>query len=342
MRNTISVMVMMILFFSCKEKEARTSNEDKNLSFREKLEKVSDSVKVKGIVVKNLFKYQILAHKSNDFDSVMIVEKVYYPHKELWDNCYGMIFGDENASKFNTAKGMIAWNKTLYPENEDFFDQRTKELLQIDLNTVLKSNLKKFGEFVPYTPKARISILFTPMLGIGLGGCNKDQFCFELNNTDFDVTYTIEKGIPHELNHLVYEPIRENDPKKNTALRQAIDEGFACYFTWLFFNKEIPKYEAVENMTQEDWNWYVKNEKRIYQTVKPYFDDESGDNPLLQHDKYKLFKEAPKTLYYWLGFKIIESYIREYGEDSWKDIYTMNVQEVLKKSKYEEYVNKLN
>ena len=78
------------------------------------------------------------------------------------------------------------------------------------------------------------------------------------------------------MNHLVYEPLRNKDPDKNTALRQTIDEGFACYFTWIFFDKKIPKHEAVENMTESEWNWYLKNEKEIFNKLQPFFEDETS------------------------------------------------------------------
>ncbi len=151
----------------------------------------------------------------------------------------------------------------------------------------------------------------------------------------------MEKGLPHELSHLAYEPFREGDPDKNTALRQTIDEGFACYFTWLFFNKEIPQYEAVENMTEANWQWYLEHEKELYTSLKPYFSDESGNNPLLRNDQFELFKDAPKSLNYWLGFRIIEKYVEKHSPDSWRDIYQLDVQEVLIKSGYEKYVENL-
>lgn len=326
-----------MLSFSCKEKDSNNIP----ATFIDRLEGVSDSIKIDEIVVLNLFKSQILAHKTNEFDSLMIVEQVYNIHKELWDNCYGMIFGEENASKFNTSHGMVEWNRTLYPQNKDMFDERARELMAINLDSVLESNLNKFSKLAPFKPRARISILFSPLQGIGFGGCSNEQFCFELNNAEYDVSYTIEKGIPHELNHFVYEPLRANDPDQGTALFLTIDEGFACYFTWLFFDKLISKSEAVENMSEDDWNWYLENEEQIFNTLKPYFNDKSGDNPLLRNDIYQSFPEAPKTLYYWLGFRIVESYIGIYGEDSWMDLYQMNVQEVLEKSKYEVYVNEL-
>jgi hypothetical protein len=338
-RTSIILLIGLFLFLiACNEKGSQWN---KSLTFEEKLERLQDSTKVGGIVVKNLFKSQILAHRENGFDSLMIVKKVYEPHQELWDNCYGIIFGEDNASMFNNPGGMTEWNKTLYPENKEFFDKRVEELLDVKLDSVLKTNLNKFVNLVPYEPKATISILFTPLQGIGFGGCNSEQFCFELNNTDYDVAYTVEKSIPHELNHLAYEPLRVNDPMQGTALMLTIDEGFACYFTWLFFEKNITKYEAVENMTEGEWNWYLENEKKIFSELKPFFNDKSGDNPLLRNEKYQLFPDAPQSLHYWLGFRIVESYVNKHGENSWRDIYEMNIEEVFEKSGYEEYINGL-
>ena len=324
---------------SCKETKKQNGQKIVESEYIEKIKNLSDSISIQGITIKNLFKNQVLAHQGAEYDSTMIVEKVYRPHQALWDNCYGIIFGEENSDKFRTTKGMIEWNRTLYPENKVFFDQRAKTLVNMKLDSVLENNLTKFNELVPHKVESTISILFTPITGILFGGCDNDQFCIELNYKEQDIEYTIEKGIPHELNHLAYEPFRENDPKKNSALRQTIDEGFACYFTWVFFDGQISKQEAVENMSESNWNWYLENEKQLFNELKQYFDDESGDNPLLRNDNLKLFKDAPKSLNYWLGFRIIEKYVEKNGVDSWKDIYEMNVAEVLVKSEYEKYIN---
>lgn len=332
------LIALLVLFItqSCNQ----TKKSEQNYEYKN-LDEIPDSIKVGNITILNLFKYQILAHKNNHYDSTMIVQKVYNPHKDLWNNCYGTIFGEENSSKFNNERGMIEWNKTIYTDNKDFFDDRVKEILNIDLEKTLKSNLDKFQKLVPHQPQAKISILFTPVQGIGFGGCNANEFCFELNNKDYDVAYTIEKGIPHELNHLVYEKFRKEHTNSNSALTQTIDEGFACYFAWVFFDKKEPKYKFVEEMNENEWNWYMSNEKEIYTSLKTYFNDESGDNPLLRNDKFELFKDAPKSLNYWLGFRIVEKYIENNGKNSWKDIYGLDSKTVLQKSGYEEYIKTL-
>ncbi len=336
MKSTISILLLLMIL-SCSTRPSAK----KDFDFR-KIEKISDSVKIENITIINLFKYQILAHKNKVFDSAMIVQNVYLPHQKVWDSCYGVIFGDENAKRFNNKKGMIQWNKTLLDQNNrQQLAEKTKTITGIHLNRLIKNNLTRFSQLVPYQPSAKISLLFTPISGIGFGGCSAEQFALELNNPSVDIKYTLDKGIPHELNHLVYEKFRNNDPEKNSALSQTIDEGFACYFTYVFFDKKISEHEAVENMSKENWDWYLSHEKEIFTKVKSYFSDSSGNNPLLRNDRIKLFPDAPKTLNYWLGFRIISKYVEKHGKDSWKDIYKLTPKDVLKESGYESYIDHL-
>lgn len=335
MKN-ISLLFVILTIISCSTKTSMKSDFD-----YKKIEQVSDSIQIENITVKNLFKYQILAHQSTVFDSTMIDRNVYRPHQKLWDSCYGVIFGDENGKKFNNPTGMIKWNRILLSENKQDLIKKTKLITDINLNKLIKKNLSKFSKLVPYQPKAKLSLLFTPITGIGFGGCNAEQFALELNNPGVDIEYTLTKGLPHELNHLVYEKFRNTDPDRESALSQTIDEGFACYFTYVFFDRQITPFEAVENMTQKQWDWYIKNEKEIFDKVKEFFSDTSGNNPLLRNDKIKLFPDAPKTLNYWLGFRIITKYVEKHGKDSWKDLYTMTAKEVFSNSGYEDYITNL-
>lgn len=337
MKKIIS-LVSAVFMISCAT-NTRSPIADQKLDY-ESLEQIPDSVKVENIVIKNLFKHQLLAHKNQQYDSARIIKQVYLPHKKLWDSCYGVIFGDENAHLFNNPKGMIDWNKTLYQEKKQELENKAAIILGIDLKKHLQKTLTKFNKLVPYKPNAKISFLFTPITGIIFGGCNNEQFALELNYKDADLMYTIEKGLPHELNHMVYEHFRNTDPNKLSALNQTIDEGFACYFTYIFFDRKIEKYESI-SLSKQDWDWFIKNEKKLFTQLKPYFSDTSGKNPLLQNDKFKLFPDAPKNINYWIGFRIIEKYVEKNGSDSWKNIYHLNAGELLEKSDYEKYIESL-
>lgn len=327
-------IILSIAILACKEKE-----ENKELTFEQQLTNLPDSIQADDVVIYNAFKHQVLANNGADYNDKLIEEKVYNVHKTLWNDCYGMIFGEENAGNFNSAEGMAAWNKKLYAENKDYFKKQAELYLTLNIDSLLTHNLKKFNRFVPHKPKARISIAFVPMQGIGFGGCTADQFVYELNNNEFNLVYSMEKGIPHELNHIVYEPYRLNDPLGNTALGQTIDEGFACYFTRVFFDNKITAWEAVEDMSKEDWDWYISHEKEIFNAIEKYFYSEE-ENPLTSYDQ-DLFPDAPKSLNYWLGYRIVEKYVQKHGKDSWKDIYSTPIKDVYEKSGYKAYIQAL-
>lgn len=330
------ILWALLLVFSCKQ--TNTADKAHAKTLKDELLKVPDSIRINQITIKNLFKSQILANSAGDYDSLMIINKVYKRHRNLWDSCYAMIFGENNAPKFNTIKGMVEWNQSLYNQDSTFLKERAEVLIKMNFDSVIRETLNRFNILVPYGVKSKISLVFTPITGILFGGCTNEQFCIELNNKDQDLEYTISKGLPHELNHLAYDPFRKYDPKRKTALRQTIDEGFACYLSWLFFNKSIEQYEAVENMTKDQWDWYLNHEKELYVKLHKYFEDETGDNPLLRNEKFKLFPDAPKSLNYWIGFRIIDKYVEKHGKDSWKGIYKTSVQDVLDGSGYGDFI----
>ena len=60
----------------------------------EKISKLGDSIRVGNLVVYNVFKYQLLSHKNNQYDTAVIIDKVYKSYPELWDSCLALIFGD--------------------------------------------------------------------------------------------------------------------------------------------------------------------------------------------------------------------------------------------------------
>ncbi len=330
----ILISFLFIILFGCNEKfKSKSVNE---LSFFDKVENIPDSIKIDDIVIYNLFKYQILAHKNNSYDSLLLINKVYNLHQKIWTELYGVLFAKE---MFSTKQGMIEWNKKIFDNNRDSIELRVNTLLENKYDSTIRANIKGIKELTGRSPKnVRLSIILAPIDGIGFGGIENDAFILDLLTNQLNVVNMIQEGIPHEFNHFIYEPTRENDPNKNTPLRLTIDEGFACFYTYKYFNGKISKPQAVEQMTEKDWNWYLQNEKEIYNKCSAYFFYSGNDDPLrkLGNDM-----NAPKTLFYWLGFRIIDFYVNENGADSWKDIYDLPVKDVLEKSGYEKYINEL-
>ena len=139
MRKTaITIIILLfILPFGCIEK-----NKSKNLnelSFFEKVEKIPDSIKIDDIVIYNLFKYQILAHKDNSFDSTLIINKVYNVQPKIWKELYGVLFDPE---MFTTTQGMVKWNREIFIKNRDSIESRVCTLLEIKFDSIILANAK--------------------------------------------------------------------------------------------------------------------------------------------------------------------------------------------------------
>ncbi len=324
-----------MLCFACREK-SHVQHPNQDDSFFQQVRLIPDSIHVDDIVIYNLFKYQILAHSKNSFDSAMIVGKVYRRQPKIWNELYGILF---DSVMFSTAQGMIDWNRRIFREREDSIRSRVTRLMDVRFDSALRASITGMKRLTGHTPdNVRLSIILSPMEGIGFGGIERDAFILDLIDNNFDVVEMVEEGIPHELNHFIYEPRRESDPDRDTPLRLTIDEGFACYYAYRYFDGKISKARAVEQMTEDDWSWYMHHEKEIYEKCAQHFFYQGNNDPLRN-----LGPElgAPKTLFYWLGFRIVEAYVERHGKDSWKDIYDLPVREVLKKSGYPEYVEAL-
>lgn len=327
-KNVIAFFLFASLLYGC-ARVPEERNVDQEASFFQKVNEVPDSITAPGIVVYNLFKYQILAHAAHPYDSLLITNQVYKRHQKVWEELYAVLFNQE---MFSTEAGMIAWNKELYSKQQDTIESKVNQLLEADFTQKLNYALQGLKKHTGRSPEnVRLSIILAPFEGIGFGGMTNDAFVLDLLDANFDVLNMIEEGIPHELNHFIYDPTRENDPHKDTPLRLLIDEGFACYYTYKYFGGEISKAQAVEQMSTEDWQWYLDHEKEIYQACAPFFFYEGDEDPLRP-----LGEEmgAPATLFYWLGFRIVEAYVDKYGPDSWLDIYELPVKAVLEKSGY--------
>lgn len=333
--NTLVSFIFLLILGCGKPKNAVEITG--NLSLFEQVAQVPDSIVASDVVIYNLFKYQILAHEGNSFDSLLIIDKVYKRHQKIWDKLYAVLFDKD---MFSTQKGMIEWNKKIFYEKRDSIESRVRKLIHSGFSMKLRSALEGIEKLTGRTPKnIRLSIILSPFEGIGFGGMENDAFILDLLDNNFDVVNMVEEGIPHELNHFIYDPTRKNDPHKDTPLRLTIDEGFACYYAYKYFDGRITKAQAVEQMSEADWQWYLNHEKEIYKKCEHCFYYQGDEDPLRQLGKEL---DAPRTLFYWLGFRIVEFYVEKHGKDAWLDIYELPVKDVLEKSGYQEYIENLN
>lgn len=334
MRQAIIILFTFLYFFSYGQ----------NKALIKKISNLNDSIKVGNLIVYNAFKYQVLAHQNNNYDSALIIDKVYKPFPELWDSCLALIFGD--AGKMFKDSGIVAWNKTLF-KNQPNLLGKLDTLLDLNLDSLFNSHLTGITKMTGYKPEGKWILYLGPNkdFSLEIGGCSSNGMAIDLGHPKITADILTE-AMPHELEHMVFEQTRSNDPNWGTDLGATIDEGLACYFTYEYFKEKLPKWQVIEQMSKEQFQWYLDHEKEIFEKSYPYLiANDSTENLYKCNCRAggckKLFTDAPKTVCYFIGFRIIEFYTKKHGKNSWTDAYKIPMKQLLKESGYSEYIKTL-
>ncbi|TPE42484.1 hypothetical protein [Pontibacter mangrovi] len=337
MRKVILPLILILMVQSCQN----GSKETKEKAIFESVSAVSDSVVVGDMVIHNTFKHQILAHKDSGFDSLTILNKVYLPNKNTFDNCLGMIFGDENAIKFR-PKGLYEWNRKLIRDNKAMIESKLAVLDSVDVNQLFRNHLTAVQEITGQKGKGKWMIYFGPKDFQISGGCDKSTMVLDMFGDAWSTT-AINGLFAHEIEHLVFEPTLQDDQHGHTGLGITLDEGLAVYYTYKYLHQDVS-----EALYGEQNKVLFEREKEIFNALEPYLlKTEEEGCPIYRHcgrsgECEPILQNIPENiedeLCYFLGFRIIESYVKQHGEGSWKDIYRIPLIEFYENSGYKEYI----
>lgn len=301
---------------------------------------VEDSITVGKMTIHNAFKQQILAHRDNQYDSLIILKKVYEPNKYAFDNCLGMIFGDANSLLFK-PKGLYDWNRNLLA-NESIIREKLAVLDSININTLFTNHLTAVQKITGHTGEGKWLVYFGPKDFQIFGGCDNNSMILDMFGDSWN-TQSINKVFAHELEHLIFGPLMEKDPVGKMGLGITMDEGLAVYFTYIYLkqNREDALYGSETQLL-------MSREKEIFEKLEPYFFKTNEEGcPIFRHCGRNndckpliegLSKEVENELCYFMGFRIIEEYVKIHGKDSWKDIYNIPISDFYQKSGYKEYI----
>jgi hypothetical protein len=150
--------------------------------------------------------------------------------------------------------------------------------------------------------------------------------------SDTDVE-DIRVTLAHEINHLMFAERREHDPDAGTVLYRMIDEGLAAYVAHQYSGTAASPAHAL-SWTEEELAWALRHERELWTMLRPYFQSTHPDvfDVFFMYDQH-VQPEAPGKIGYFLGYRIIESYVRRHGADSWRDLYDMDVARILEESR---------
>ena len=136
--------------------------------------------------------------------------------------------------------------------------------------------------------------------------------------------------MPHELNHLLF----SRPEASGSLLYRMIDEGFASFVADEYWGAGLSPADAL-GYTEDQWRWAVEHETELWQQALPHL--ESGDRKIL--DRFsavnqRVIEGAPGKIGYFLGYRIVEDFVRRNGSMSWRKLYEMPLQELVASTRF--------
>lgn len=272
---------------------------------------------VTDLATQQITKLQQLKSQTPQKREKAFTEQLYTPHESLWKGYLG------------DAKSFASWmNETGYAKLNEW---KKKDLNPELLTRELYKHAQKMQEFTGYQPVGKWYLIFGPAW-TNLGGLSTSEMLIDLASAINTSNERIIKLYPHELNHQIYKNTVPESPR--LVLNRVLDEGFATYVSYLYHKK---KYTPAEELgySEDQYQYCIDNELKIKDILRRYYRDENEETSRKLADRsHYIGENFPGAIGYFIGFRIVENYVKIHGENSWKDIYKMTPLEVLEKSQY--------
>jgi len=317
------LLIVVVLVVSCTNKPAEKT---KIVETVPEVDHIEHDLQIIDISQKQLALY----NQHVNTDSVQRVkifrDSLYYPYQEIWDNYLGKIETFDAVVEHYGIRIIDQLN-----EKNKLFYSRNKEDALLDAFFKVRDGMI---ELTGHSPKGKWYLFYGPSAA-NLGSVGEDLMFVDFGFPDNNDLPSVINWFPHELNHLIYSNLN-NDTARH-ALEVCINEGLAVYVNKLYWNTiggkkdysvamSLSYSEQELAIAEQEWNFILSYFKENYlavdQNVKNNFGSRSS----------KLKENLPGAIGYLIGYKIVESYVKINGPDSWKDCYTLGLEELLEKS----------
>ena len=250
--------------------------------------------------------------------NTVLIDSIYKPNSYLWNGYLG------SESDFTN------WiNNTAYNELENY-NLKSEDINLSKLNKYFFETVNEMEKFTGNKPYGKWYIFFGPKW-TNLGGFDDGTMLIDLAHESNKTIEDIKIFFPHEINHQIYSNTTEQND--NAVLYRILDEGFASYVSYLFHNGKTTIAEELD-YTESEYKSCVENEKELIDLLRKNYKSNSeklSDN--FANRGYRFSEKFPGAVGYYVGFRIVDEFVKRNGKDSWKDIYKMSPEKVLKKSK---------
>jgi hypothetical protein len=271
----------------------------------------------------NVFKHQAEVLLDPNASEQQLAKRLTTEVFPLHDAFWAGYVGDESS--------LIALSKSLVSNRDEILCRRIPALLSVDLNERFNQHATWLSSQIGKEPSGNWYLAYgSGQVDMGYltdVGSVIDLYRQNLSGDELDAILT------HELVH----PIHKNrqDPDIDSVLDSIVSEGIASYANCVYSAGLRTPADCIF-YTEQEWKWALEHEAELKAIAKPLLlsKDFSFVSPFFSRNA-KPIAGGPGGISYFLGFRMVESYVRANGKDSWQQILDMPVQEFLRKSKYE-------
>ncbi len=279
------------------------------------------------IQVVNIYKDQIKSiyesRNMNEEDRIsQFVHDVYFPHREYWGNFY-----DED--------GFKKWTKSNWDNLTNIKTPGIMIPFEVDFDSLFSLTVSKLKILTSKEPQGKWYLVYGNKAS-GIGGFSNGSMFVDFFGVGNKGAAGLIFNLPHEINHQIFS---KTNAGAYSLLYRIIDEGFACYVNYIYWDKKFSPARNID-FTEQEWKWCMENENIIFKYAKPFLDSTNSViiNKFSRAHSY-IFKGAPGRIAYFIGFRICEAYVKKNGADAWKDIYNTQLVDVLRLSDYENNIH---
>lgn len=319
------LLVVIVVGTGCTIKPTDKTRLNETASTAEKIDNVLEIIDISQ-------KQLTLFNKHLNTDSAqrakIFRDSLYYPYQDIWD---GYVTNIETFDLVAEHYGIRTIDK-LNEKNKLFYYSNKDEDLLGNLFKVRDGMIRLTG----HSPKGKWYLLYGPALA-NLGGVGDGIMFVDFAFPENKDLSTVINWFPHELNHQIYSNTSKDSI--HNVLARCIDEGFAVYVNKLYWNNIEKNKDYSLAMSLSYSNQELKAAEKEMSFILSLFKEQylSEDRDII--DKFgarnvKLKDNLPGAIGYFIGYKIVESYVNLYGEESWRDVYNLTFEELLDKSEF--------
>jgi hypothetical protein len=246
----------------------------------------------------------------------MLVDSVQKPYADFWDGY--------------VSSGFRRWARV---ELDLAGDARATVPTQVDLFGLITDVTANIEEATGRRGCAEWYLLYGPGW-TNLGGLGSGKMLIDFFGVPpAESAREIHRALPHEIAHVVHN-LREGDKDRGSLLSAIISEGFASYFADRYWGDALTPAEALF-FSEEEWSWALQHEEDLWSEARKYFKSRDSETILPYRSRaHRVRPDAPTAVGYFIGYRIVEAYVAQNGEDSYYEIFELPVAVVLERSGY--------